>query len=469
MFVKNISKKYQILTISTFLILVILIMFSSNILNNNSLTESTINVEKTILDNGMEVLLISNHRVPAIMHMVWYKVGGIDEIDGHTGLAHYLEHLMFHGTDKYPKDKIDKEVSSFGGSHNAFTSYDFTAYYQNIPKDYLEEVISMESDRMRGLILEEQAAKLERDIVLEERLLRRDNSPKSILSEKVRAALFGKNHPYGRPLIGYEEDISKLTLEDATEFYNQYYYPNNSILVIAGDISKNEIMPLIQKYYAKLPSGPKFEPTKIEAVENIVEKEVKHYDKNTQHVTLKISYLAPDLMSKNKEHSYPLSVISYLLAGSQNSILYKKLVIQEDLAINVSSSYSSMSKGQSAFSIDITLKDPQNEDQIRQIINEELTKLKQGKVKKKHLSNAKKLFLIESIYSKESYKSLAYIVAMNYTTGISLEEILNWDKNILAVTISNIKEASDFVFQEDKFVLGYLLPEKLQQPTAKTH
>ena len=339
----------------------------------------------------MEVLLIPNHRVPAVMHMVWYRVGGIDEIENKTGLAHYLEHLMFHGTKKYARDEIDKQVSSFGGSHNAFTSYDFTAYYQNVPKQYLAQVMDMESDRMRGLVLTKKSALTERKIVLEERLMRRDNSPKSVLEEKVREALFSKNHPYGRPLIGYEEDISNLTFDDAIKFYNHYYYPNNAILVLAGDVEKDEMMPFINKYYGILPSGPKVKPNVANNVDKVSKQEIKHYDKNITNTSLKFAYLAPDLLSPQKEYSYALSVMSYLLAGGQNSILHKKLVISEDLATSVSSSYSSMSRGQSYFSINVTLKNPDNQVRVTEIINDELNKLKQGQIVRKDLSIAKQI------------------------------------------------------------------------------
>ena len=443
-----------------FLIIIITMIFFKA--KQIDLLQSKIKVDHFVLDNGMEVLLVPNHRVPAIMHMVWYKIGGIDEKLGKTGLAHYLEHLMFHGTKKYPKGKIDDLISSFGGSHNAFTSYDFTAYYQNIPKQYLNIVMDIESDRMRNLELNEKEAKIERDVVLEERLLRRDNSPKAVLSEKVREALFNKQHPYGRPLIGYEDDIEKLTFSDALEFYNTYYYPNNAVLVLAGDVNKDEVMPLINKYYGILPSGSKNKITKAKHVDKIYNAVVKHYDPNVNNMSLKLSYLAPDLMAKESSYAYPLSVISYLLGGGQNSILYKKLVIEQDLAINIHSSYSDMSRGQSYFSINVTLKDVQYENKVREIIDQEIAKLKFGKIKKKDLDIAKNLFLIETIYSKESYESLAYIIGMNYTTGINLNEILNWDQKISQVDVMQIKSASKFVFKEEKLVVGYLIPENLK-------
>jgi len=432
---------------------------SSRNKNRVDLSQTKFQVDYFKLDNGMEVLIIPNSRVPAVMHMLWYKVGGIDEKLGKTGLAHYLEHLMFHGTEKYAKDEMDKQVSDFGGSHNAFTSYDFTAYYQNLPKQYLEGVMDMESDRMRGLVLEEEQTKTERNIVLEERLMRRDNSPRAVLGEKIREALVGKEHPYGRPLIGYEDDIEGLTHQDALDFYNKYYFPNNTVLVLAGDITKEEVEPLIEKYYGVIPKGPELKVTMAEEVSKPLKQKVEHSDKNTSNVEIKYAYLAPDLLSVEKKHAYALSLISYLLADTKTSVLYKKLVLEEDLAISVSSSYSDMSRGQAFFEIDVVLKDPKNEEKVFQYINEALEDLRLGRLQKDNLERAKNLFLIETIYSKESYKSLAYIVGMNYTTGISLEEILNWDDNIMQVTKDDIFEAAEYVFQDEKRVIGYLLPE----------
>ena len=295
--------------------------------------------------------------------------------------------------------------------------------------------------------------------MLEERLLRRDNSPQAVLSEKVREALFSKSHPYGRPLIGYEDDIAKLTFNDALNFYNKYYHPNNAILVLAGDISKSEVMPLIDKYYASLPAGKKVNVDMAKKTDKVSKNIVKYYDKNINNISLKLSYLAPDLLSDGKEHSYALSVAAYLLGGGQNSILYKKLVIEKNLAINATTSYSDMSRGQSYFSINVTLKDQVKEQEVIEIINEELHKLTMGKISK-DLEIAKNLFLIESVYSKESYESLAYIIGMNYTTGINIDEILNWDKKIMEVNISEIKQAIDFIFHQDKLTLGYLIPKK---------
>ncbi|MFZ8864898.1 MAG: M16 family metallopeptidase [Rickettsiales bacterium] len=428
--------------------------------NDITFENSEFSIENFMLENGMEVVLIPNHRVPAVMHMVWYKVGGINEQLGKTGLAHYLEHLMFHGTRRYKKNDLDNLVSEFGGSHNAFTSYDFTAYYQNVPKEYLDEVMDIESDRMRNLVLVEEQTKIERNVVLEERLMRRDNSPRSVLDEKVKEDMLGKEHPYGRPLIGYEEDIQALTHQEAIDFYNKYYFPNNAILILAGDLNIEEAKKLAEKYYATIPAGPENKIKMAEERSSVIKNFTIHYDKNTTNTEIKLSYLAPDLLAQNKEHSYALSVLSYLLAGKKNSILYKKLITELDIALSVSSSYSDMSRGQSFFEIDIILKDDKHEKEVLKIIQDELKALAKGKINDKSLARAKKIFLIETIYSKESYKSLAYMVGMNYTTGISLAEIKDWDKKIKQVTKSDIAKAVNFVFTEAKQNIGYLKTAK---------
>jgi zinc protease len=417
------------------------------------------NIEHYKIDNGLEVILIPNKRVPAVMHMLWYYVGGMNEKLGKTGLAHYLEHLLFHGTVKYPKDYLDDFVSSIGGSHNAFTSYDFTAYYQTIPKKYLEDVMDIEADRMRNIVLEPEQTIIERKIVLEERLMRRDNAPRAVLSEKLRESIFGKNNPYGRPLIGYEDDIANLTYDDALEFYNKYYYPNNAVLVIAGDIDINNVKNLVTKYYAPIKTGGTKAFHKVKEVTHVKNKLVTHEDKNSSNLEISVVYLAPSALSKENNHVYSLAISSYLLAEHKNSILFKRLVTEEDIALSISSNYSDLSRGQTFFEISVIAKDVAYKERIIQIINEELVKLKTARIKSDELERAKSLFLIESLYSKESYKSLAYIIGMNYVTGVSLENILNWDKNISLVKSKDINKAAKFVFKDENKAIGLLIPK----------
>ena len=209
------------------------------------------NAETFTLDNGMQVVVIPDHRAPVVTHMVWYKVGSADEVARHSGLAHFLEHLMFKGTPDVPDGQFSYIVARNGGSENAFTSYDYTAYFQNVARDRLELVMELEADRMTNLILSEEDVQTERQVVLEERRMRVDNNPAAILGEQVRAAQF-YIHPYGWPVIGWQHEIEALTHQDVIDFYKRHYAPNNAVLVVAGDITADELRPLAEAYYGSM-------------------------------------------------------------------------------------------------------------------------------------------------------------------------------------------------------------------------
>ncbi len=210
------------------------------------------------LDNGMDVVVIPDHRAPIVSHMVWYRVGGADEPEGASGIAHFLEHLMFKGTEKIAAGEFSKIVARYGGTDNAFTSQDVTAYYQDVAKDRLPLVMEMESDRMRNLQLAEKDVLTERDVILEERRMRVDNDPAAKLSEQMDAVLYA-NHPYGAPVIGWEHEIAALSREDALAFYRRFYAPNNAILVVAGDVEPDAVLALARDTYGKLPKVPEIE------------------------------------------------------------------------------------------------------------------------------------------------------------------------------------------------------------------
>ena len=197
-------------------------------------------VSEFTLDNGMQVVVVPDHRAPVVTHMVWYRVGSADEQGGKSGIAHFLEHLMFKGTDKHPAGEFSQVVSKLGGQENAFTSQDYTAYFQRVAKEHLATVMGFEADRMTGLVLTDEVVLPERDVVLEERRMRTDNDPASQLSEAAQAAMF-TNHPYSHPIIGWEDEIKKLNRDDALAFYRRFYTPNNAILVVAGDVEPDEV------------------------------------------------------------------------------------------------------------------------------------------------------------------------------------------------------------------------------------
>ena len=295
--------------------------------------------ETFMLGNGMQVVVIPNHRVPIVSHMVWYKVGSADEEPGKAGIAHFLEHLMFKGTPTYPAGEITDLVARNGGQQNAFTSYDYTAYYQNIAVDRLPMMMELEADRMRNLILSEEDVRVERDVVLEERRMRVDSRPASILSERLDAALWVTNR-YGTPVIGWEEEIQALNREDAFDFYHRWYAPKNAILVVAGDITLKELRPLAERTYGK-----------IEPVDSVTSRErstflpqsadvrVTMEDERVRQPRWQRTYVAPSVNVGNREQTYALQVASEILGGGSTSRLYQSLVVDQAVAASAGAYY----------------------------------------------------------------------------------------------------------------------------------
>src|SRR5688572_24669827 len=212
----------------------------------------TFNAQSFMLDNGLQVVVIPNHRAPVVTHMIWYKVGAADEDPGHSGLAHYLEHLLFKGTAKIPPGEFSKKVRTLGGNDNAFTGYDYTAFHESIARQYLPDVMEMEADRMLNTNPPPEHYASEKEVVIEERRQRTENDPRALFGEQMRKTLFGP-HPYGKPVVGWMEEITTYEWPDVKKFYERWYAPNNAILVVSGDITAEELKPLAEKFYGPLP------------------------------------------------------------------------------------------------------------------------------------------------------------------------------------------------------------------------
>src|SRR5438876_4341609 len=224
----------------------------------SALAQTTVTSERPAsftLGNGLQVVVIPDHRTPVVTQMIWYKVGSADETPGKSGLAHFLEHLMFKGTAKHPAGEFSQTVLRIGGNENAFTSTDYTGFYQRVPREQLGKMMEFEADRMTGLILKDENVLPERDVVLEEYNMRVANNPEARLNEQIMAALY-LNHPYGRPIIGWHQEIEKLNREDALAFYKRFYAPNNAILVVAGDVDASDVRPMVERAYGGIPAQP---------------------------------------------------------------------------------------------------------------------------------------------------------------------------------------------------------------------
>ncbi|MGE3740931.1 MAG: M16 family metallopeptidase, partial [Geminicoccaceae bacterium] len=294
--------------------------------------------ETFTLDNGMEVVVVENHRAPVLAHMVWYKVGTADSPPGKSGLPHFLEHLMFKGTGEIPPGEFSKIVARQGGNDNAFTSQDSTAYFQMIAKDRLELVMAMEADRMVNLDLSDEHVYPERDVILEERRSRVDNEPSALLGEQLMAAQY-LHHPYRLPVIGWFHEIAGYTREDALEFYRTWYAPNNAVLVIAGDVTAAELRPLAERTYGAVAARPMLTRRRLAEPPQHAARRVTLRHERVRQPNLMRTYLAPSYASPGHEHAYALELLSEILGGGGTSRLFRSVVVERALAAGAGSHY----------------------------------------------------------------------------------------------------------------------------------
>lgn len=288
--------------------------------------------ESFTLDNGLKVVVIPDHRTPVVTQMIWYKVGSADETPGQSGLAHFLEHLMFKGTARHPEGEFSKTVSRIGGNENAFTSYDYTAYYQQVAPEALPEMMAMEADRMTNLILTDDVIGPERDVIIEERNMRVENDPRALLSEEVSATLY-QNHPYRFPVIGWMHEIVKLNRDDAIDFYRRYYAPNNAVLVVAGDVEPAQVFAMADKYLAALPRQP--EPTPITTVEPEQQGERRIVVEKADAQSPLLAYAFHSGLGAGDKDYPTLELLTAILSQGDSSRLHQRLVEREQAAVDV--------------------------------------------------------------------------------------------------------------------------------------
>ena len=411
------------------------------------------------LENGMDIVTIPNHRSPVVVHMVWYRVGSGDDPNGKSGLSHFLEHLMFKGTESHPSGTFSKLVAVNGGRENAFTSADYTGYFQNIAKERLPLVMKLEADRMRNLTLTENQVLLERKVILEERNTRVENVPSSMLLEQMKGALYIR-HPYGTPIIGWEHEMQDLSLEDVLSFYNKHYYPNNATLVVAGDIGSSEVLELAKKYYG--PIKPyKFELRKrLEEPAHVAPRRVIYKNPRVPQPNIFRSYLAPSYVSNDRSYSLPLEVLSELLGGKITSLFYQELVVKQKLATWAGTSYNPMSLDKTTFTIYLSLKDKIDVDEAEAALNNLIAKILQNGIEDSLVEAAKNRMIANLLYSLDSPAGVANIFGSALSIGMTVQDIEDWSKNVALVSNEEIMEAARYLFLDKKSVTGLLLPGK---------
>ena len=411
------------------------------------------------LKNGMQVVVVENHRVPVVTHMVWYRVGSADEGLGETGIAHFLEHLMFKGTKTHKPGKFSQMVARNGGQENAFTSTDYTAYFQTIAADRLEMVMEMESDRMTNLVITENEVEPERLVVLEERRSRVDNNPSAILSEHINGALF-LNHPYRNPVIGWEHDIKTLDINRIMSFYKRWYAPNNAILVVAGAITAAQLKPLAEKHYGKIPAQPPVVRARAKEPPQKAAREVILRDKRVRQPSWRRSFLAPTLQWGDKTHVYPLEILSDILGGGASSRLYQRLVVETKTAISSGAYYSGDYRGPGRFVFFASPRGNVSMDDLEKAVETEITDIIENGITVEEVRRAKERIIAEAVYARDSLSGGARTLGAALASGLSINDVESWPDSIAAVTVEQIHQAARAVFDNNRSVTGLLLPAK---------
>ncbi|QOZ55144.1 pitrilysin family protein [Bradyrhizobium sp. CCBAU 53338] len=412
------------------------------------------------LSNGLQVVVIPDHRTPVVTEMIWYKVGSADETPGKSGLAHFLEHLMFKGTSKHPVGEFSQTVLRVGGNENASTSVDYTNYYQRVPKEQLPTMMEFEADRMTGLVLKDENVLPERDVVLEEYNMRVANNPDARLNEQIMAALY-LNHPYGRPVIGWHQEIEKLDREDALAFYRRFYAPNNAILVIAGDVEAADVRPLVERNFGPIPAQPAIPARRVRPQEPApaAPRTVTLADPRVEQPSVRRYYLVPSATTAAAGESAALDVLAQLMGSGSNSYLYRALVVDKPLAVSASASYSSISLDPTQFAISASPKSGVGFAEVEQVIDGVIADIAQNPIRAEDLERVKTQLIAEAIYAQDNQAVLARWYGGALSTGLSIEDIRSWPDRIRAVTAEQVRAAAQRWLEKKRSVTGYLIKD----------
>ncbi len=408
------------------------------------------------LDNGMEVVVIEDHRAPVVVQMVWYKAGSADEPAGASGVAHFLEHLLFKGTEKLEPGEFSATVASNGGSDNAFTSYDYTAYFQRIAADRLELMMQMESDRMVNIQLGEEDILTERDVIIEERNQRTENDPAALFREQKNAAQY-LNHRYGVPIIGWKHEMHALDLDDALSFYQTHYAPNNAILVVAGDVEPEEVKALAETYYGVIPANADLpERERTQEPPQTAERRMIFEDARVAQPYVTRSYLAPERNHDEQENAAALTILAEILGGGTTSVLAQKLQFDTQQAIYTFAYYGGGSLDETTFEVGVVPAPDVTLEQAEAAMDDVLAEFMETGVDSEHLDRIKMQLRASQIYARDSVRSLANRYGRALSTGLTVEDVQAWPEILQAVTEEDIMQAAADVFNRKNAVTGWL-------------
>ena len=426
------------------------------LLATTSMMSAASKISTFSLENGMDAVVIEDHRAPVVVHMLWYKAGAADEKPGVSGVAHFLEHLLFKATDTMEAGEFSAVVEANGGSDNAFTSWDYTGYFQRVAADRLDLMMKMEADRMRNIRLTEEDIVTERDVILEERSQRTDSDPGSLFGEQRRAAQH-LNHPYGVPVIGWRHEMEKLSMDDALEFYRTYYAPNAAVLVVAGDVDPAEVERLANKYYGPL------EPTidlpvreRPQDPPNLAERRLIYEDQRVAQPYVIRTYRAPERDAGAQEEAAALTMLSEVLGGSSaTSVLGTTLQTETKEAVYTGAFYSGLSYDDTSFGLIMVPRPGLSLQEAEDAMDRVVAEFIETGVDEEQLARVKTQIRASKIYEQDDVAGIAREYGASLTSGLTVEDVQEWPDILEAVTGEDIIAAAKKVLNRKNAVTGW--------------
>ncbi|MEE4120384.1 MAG: pitrilysin family protein [Paracoccaceae bacterium] len=409
------------------------------------------------LDNGMDVVVLEDARAPVVVHMVWYRVGAADEPPGASGIAHFLEHLMFKGTETLGPGEFSALVEAQGGSDNAFTAQDYTGYFQRVAADRLDLMMEIEADRMTNLALDPALVATERDVILEERNQRIENSPGAVFAEQRNAAQY-LAHPYRIPVIGWEHEMRELTREDALAFYDEHYAPNNAILIVAGDVTPDEVRSLAEAHYEPIPANPDIaERARPQEPPQRAPRRLTYEDPRVAQPYVIRTYLAPERDAGAQEEAAALTLLAELLGGDGPTPLMKRVLeIEESTALYAAAFYNGTSLDDTTFGLVVVPTPERTLAEAEADMDRMIARFLEESVDDAALERLKMQVRAQEIYARDDLQGLARRYGVALTSGLTVEDVEAWPRVLDSVTEDDIMAAARALFDPRRSVTGYL-------------
>ena len=415
------------------------------------------------LDNGMDVVVIEDHRAPVVVHMVWYRAGSADEPAGVSGIAHFLEHLMFKRTETMESGEFSRTVARNGGQDNAFTSYDYTGYFQRVAADRLGLMMQMEADRMVNLRLDDAEIATEREVIIEERNQRVENSPAALFREQKDAVQY-LNHRYGVPIIGWRHEMVSLDRDDALAFYERFYAPNNAILVVAGDVTPDEVRALAQEHYGPIPANPAL-PERLRPTEppQTAERRITFRDARVAQPYVSRSYLAPERDSGAQDTAAALTILAEVLGSGTTSVMAEALQFDSQIATFTGAFYSGISLDKTTFDVVVVPSEGVTLEEAEAAMDKVLAEFLTTGVDPEQLDRIKMQLRAAQIYARDNVDSIANRYGRALTQGLTVEDVQAWPDILQAVTADDVMAAARMVLDRRQAVTGWLMAEEVTQ------